>query len=111
VALRRRFRSRGGRDLLRGHVRTPSAGSGGRLGGAEPPQDHGPALQETLAKKTLALVERLRALFAHHGLAARIESYSSWFFFHLHNDHPLTALLFYHLRERGIHIQDGFPAS
>ena len=72
-------------------------------------KDHGPALQETLAKKTLALVERLRALFAHHGLAARIESYSSWFFFHLHNDHPLTALLFYHLRERGIHIQDGFP--
>ena len=72
-------------------------------------KDHGPALQETLARKTLALVERLRALFAHHGLAARIESYSSWFFFHLHNDHPLTALLFYHLRERGIHIQDGFP--
>jgi amino acid adenylation domain-containing protein len=72
-------------------------------------KDHGPALQETLARKTLALVERLRVLFAHHGLAAKIESYSSWFFFHLHNDHPLTALLFYHLRERGIHIQDGFP--
>ena len=70
---------------------------------------HGPALQETLANKTQALVGRLRALFAQHALNSRIESYSSWFFFHLHNDNPLTALLFYHLRERGIHIQDGFP--
>ena len=70
---------------------------------------HGPALQETLAKKTQALVQRLRALFAQHSLNSRIESYSSWFFFHLHNDNSLTALLFYHLRERGIHIQDGFP--
>ncbi len=70
---------------------------------------HGPALQETLTAKTQALVERLRTLFAHHSLNSRIESYSSWFFFHLHNDNPLVALLFYHLRERGIHIQDGFP--
>jgi amino acid adenylation domain-containing protein len=69
----------------------------------------GPALQENLTQKTQALVQRLRALFGAHALNSRIESYSSWFFFHLHNDNPLTALLFYHLRERGIHIQDGFP--
>ena len=72
-------------------------------------KDHGPALQETLARKTQHLVERLRKLFGEHELSARIESYSSWFFFHLHNESPLAALLFYHLRERGIHIQDGFP--
>jgi len=72
-------------------------------------KDNGPALQETLATKTLSLVERLRTLFSYHGLNSQIESYSSWFFFHLHNDSPLAALLFYHLRERGIHIQDGFP--
>jgi amino acid adenylation domain-containing protein len=72
-------------------------------------KDHGPALQETLASKTLSLVERLRKLFSDHGLTSRIESYSSWFYFHLHNESPLAALLFYHLRERGIHIQDGFP--
>jgi len=72
-------------------------------------KDNGPALQETLARKTLNLVERLRTLFSYHGLNSKIESYSSWFFFHLHNDSPLAALLFYHLRERGIHIQDGFP--
>ena len=70
---------------------------------------HGPALQETLTNKTQNLVQRLRVLFAEHSLNSRIESYSSWFFFHLHNDNPLVALLFYHMRERGIHIQDGFP--
>ena len=31
------------------------------------------------------------------------------FYFHFHNEHPLATLLYYHLRERGIHIQDGFP--
>jgi amino acid adenylation domain-containing protein len=72
-------------------------------------KDHGPILQETLTLKTQALVQRLRALFAQYSLNSRIESYSSWFFFHLHNENPLVALLFYHLRERGIHIQDGFP--
>jgi amino acid adenylation domain-containing protein len=72
-------------------------------------KDKGPALQETLNKKTAALVQRLRALFAQFGLSSQIESYASWFFFHLHNDHPLAALLFYQLRERSIHIQDGFP--
>jgi len=72
-------------------------------------KDNGPALQETLTRKTQSLVGHLRALFSQHGLNSRIESYSSWFFFHLQNDHPLAALLFYHLRERGIHIQDGFP--
>lgn len=72
-------------------------------------KDHGPVLQETLSKRTAALVERLRALFGQHSLHSQIESYASWFFFHLQSDHPLAGLLFYHLRERGIHIQDGFP--
>jgi len=70
---------------------------------------HGPALQETLNGKTAALVERLSALFASRGVRTRIETYSSWFYFHFHNEHPLAKLFFYHLRERGIHIQDGFP--
>ncbi len=72
-------------------------------------KDHGPALQEELAKRTAGLVGRLRALFADHGIATRIESYSSWFYFNFHNEHPLSGLFFYHLRERGIHILDGFP--
>lgn len=72
-------------------------------------KEQGPALQETLARKTLGLVERLNVLFASRGIVTKIESYSSWFFFQFHGEHPLATLLFYHLRERGIHIQDGFP--
>jgi amino acid adenylation domain-containing protein len=69
----------------------------------------GPQLQENLAKRTTALVAELNAVFQAHGLTTRIESFSSWFYFNFHNEHPLSTLFFYHLRERGIHIQDGFP--
>jgi len=72
-------------------------------------KEQGPALQETLSKKTADLAARLTDLFASHGVATKIESYSSWFYFHFHNEHPLASLYYYHLRERGIHIQDGFP--
>ena len=72
-------------------------------------KEQGPALQENLAKKTATLVGRLNSLFAGRGVATKIESYSSWFYFHFHNEHPLASLYYYHLRERGIHIQEGFP--
>ncbi|GAC1634060.1 MAG: hypothetical protein NVS9B10_29820 [Nevskia sp.] len=72
-------------------------------------QAAGPQLQETLTARTTALVGELNGLFAGRGLKTRIESYSSWFYFNFHNEHPLATLFFYHLRERGIHIQDGFP--
>jgi amino acid adenylation domain-containing protein len=72
-------------------------------------KEQGPALQENLARKTAKLAGRLNSLFAGRGVATKIESYASWFFFHFHNEHPLATLYFYHLRERGIHIQEGFP--
>ncbi len=72
-------------------------------------KDKGPDLQETLNRKTGALVERLNQLFASHGIGTRIETFASWFYFNFHNEHPLATLFYYHLRARGIHIQDGFP--
>ena len=72
-------------------------------------KDHGPRLQQDLSDRTARLVDRLNALFTSRGISTTIESYSSWFYFNLHAEHPLSTLLFYHLRERGIHIQDGFP--
>jgi amino acid adenylation domain-containing protein len=72
-------------------------------------KEQGPALQEGLTERTRQLVSRLRALFAERGLKTRIEHFSSWFYFNIHGEHPLAGLLFFHLRERGIHIQDGFP--
>jgi amino acid adenylation domain-containing protein len=70
---------------------------------------HGSALQETLTGKTERLVERLNHLFGTRGIATKVETYASWFYFNFHNEHPLATLFYYHLRERGIHIQDGFP--
>ncbi len=44
-----------------------------------------------------------------YGLKTPVETFASWFFFNIHGEHPLATLLFYHLRLRGVHIQDGFP--
>jgi amino acid adenylation domain-containing protein len=72
-------------------------------------KDSGPALQETLSRRTAGLVQRLDDLFESRGVATKIESYSSWFYFNFQHEHPLAALFYFHLRERGIHIQEGFP--
>ncbi len=69
----------------------------------------GPQLQERLAARTALLAADLNALFGRHGIGARVESFASWFHFNIHAEHPLATLLFYHLRLRGLHIQDGFP--
>jgi amino acid adenylation domain-containing protein len=69
----------------------------------------GPQLQEKLANRTAKLAADLNQLFTQHGLKTKVESFASWFFFNIHNEHSMATLLFYHLRLRGVHIQDGFP--
>ncbi len=69
----------------------------------------GPALQERIAQRAVDLAERLNAIFARHALNAKAEHFSSFLYFSLHADGPLAGLLFYHLRDRGIYVQDGFP--
>jgi amino acid adenylation domain-containing protein len=69
----------------------------------------GPALQERIAKSAADLAEALNEVFARHGLNAKVERFSSFLYFSLHADGPLAGLLFYHLRDRGIYAQDGFP--
>jgi len=72
-------------------------------------KSEGTSLQERLSDRTEGLVTRLGELFRVHGIAAPIESFSSFFYFNLAAEDPLAGLLFHHLRYRGIHIQDGFP--
>lgn len=69
----------------------------------------GPELQSQIAERAADLAERLNRIFARHGLKAKAERYSSFLYFSLHADGPLSGLLFYHLRDRGIYAQDGFP--
>jgi glutamate-1-semialdehyde aminotransferase len=69
----------------------------------------GPQMQEKLAKRTSQLAADLNELFTKYGLKTKVETFASWFFFNIHGEHPNATLLFYHLRLRGVHIQDGFP--
>jgi len=69
----------------------------------------GPQMQEKLQKRTSELAADLNTLFQKYGLKTKVETYASWFFFNIHGEHPNASLLFYHLRLRGVHIQDGFP--
>lgn len=72
-------------------------------------KEQGPILQERVANLTADLARRLQHLFAEFGVNANIETFSSLFYFTLVNDGPFAPLLYYHLRDRGIFIQDGFP--
>jgi amino acid adenylation domain-containing protein len=69
----------------------------------------GPELQTSVAAKTASLVADLNAMLAEFHYPAQLETYSSWFFFPVPADPKLARMLHFHLREQGIHIQEGFP--
>ena len=72
-------------------------------------KQEGPELQRSLNEKTTTLVQTLNACFEESGVPSRIEHFASWFYFSFPSDQPYGSLLYYHLREKGIHIQEGFP--
>ncbi len=72
-------------------------------------RDAGTALQSSLAEKTAALIADLNAMFVEFGFPSHIETFASWFFFAVPPEARLAKLLYYHLRERGLHLQEGFP--
>lgn len=72
-------------------------------------QTEGPALQERLAGRSQALADRINAELARRGIAARAESYSSWFYLALGGEDRLASLFYHHMRLLGVHWQEGFP--
>jgi amino acid adenylation domain-containing protein len=72
-------------------------------------QDQGPALQAKLATTTASLAGDLNLLFDASGFPARIRHFASWFHFALPPEARLARLLYVHLREQGLHLQEGFP--
>ena len=72
-------------------------------------RDAGTALQDSLAAKTTSLVSDLNAMFAEFGFPSKIQHFASWFFFSVPPEARLAKLLYYHLRECGLHLQEGFP--
>jgi amino acid adenylation domain-containing protein len=74
-------------------------------------KEQGPELQERLSEKTRGLVERLNEVLAKYGVPTHIENFASIFYFSFASDFHFGCLFYYHLREKGIHLLEGFPCS
>jgi len=72
-------------------------------------KEQGPQLQERLNEKTTCLVARLNGYLEQRQVPVRIEHFASIFYFSFPGDLRFGSLFYYHLREKGIHIQEGFP--
>ena len=72
-------------------------------------KEQGPQLQENLNRRTAALVKRLSDLFEQSQVPSHIESFGSIFYFSFPVEQRFGSLFYFHLREKGIHIQEGFP--
>ncbi|MBT9330253.1 non-ribosomal peptide synthetase/type I polyketide synthase [Paracidobacterium acidisoli] len=72
-------------------------------------KEEGLALQNGLSARTAALATDLQKMFAEFSHPSSLETYASWFYFPAAHEPFLSRLLHFHLRHRGIHIQEGFP--
>ena len=72
-------------------------------------KESGPALQEQMTARTSGFVQKLNAIFAKYKVPSVIETCGSWFYFSFPADFRFSSLLYYHLREKGVHILEGFP--
>jgi amino acid adenylation domain-containing protein len=72
-------------------------------------QEESPALQVRLNRACSGLVRRLNQDMANRGLPLRLETFSSWFYLGMPAELKHGGLLYFHLREKGIHILEGRP--
>ncbi|HTU35030.1 MAG TPA: amino acid adenylation domain-containing protein [Candidatus Acidoferrum sp.] len=72
-------------------------------------KEEGPALQERLSKRTAELVQQLNGILAKHNVPTHIENFASIFYFSFPTDFRFGSLFYYQLREKGIHLLEGFP--
>ncbi len=69
-------------------------------------RDKGPALQKRLNERTAQLVADLNSFLAVEAAPIRVESFGSMFILKFADDFAFSGLLFFHLREKGIHAWD-----
>jgi len=74
-------------------------------------KEAGPELQRALAEKAAGLVRELNSFCQERGVPLQLANFASWLYFSIPHELPYGSLLYYHLREKGIHIQEGFRAS
>ncbi|MCY7359050.1 MAG: aminotransferase class III-fold pyridoxal phosphate-dependent enzyme, partial [Rudanella sp.] len=72
-------------------------------------RDMGPGLQQSLTAKTNWLADTLNAIIRQHQLPMSVVHFGSLWKIKWSEDVPYGELLFTLMREKGIHIWDGFP--
>jgi glutamate-1-semialdehyde aminotransferase/acyl carrier protein len=72
-------------------------------------KERGPSLQKDLNDKTTAFVEGLNGFLESVGAPIKIKHFGSLWKTFFTEDQPFADILTYMLRDRGVHIYDGFP--
>lgn len=72
-------------------------------------REQGPALQERLNEQTARLVRTLNEIVDRHALPTHIESFGSFFYFGFAAAERFSSLFYFYMRDKGIHIREGFP--
>lgn len=67
----------------------------------------GPSLQENLNRRTALFTSHINTFFEERRLPMRLQTFSSLFYYDFHPDLKYAGLLFYFLRDRGVHIWEG----
>jgi len=69
----------------------------------------GPALQEELNERCARYVAKLNAVFTARGVPTHVQHFGSVVYFTLPPAEKHAGLVFHHMREKGVHIWEGFP--
>lgn len=72
-------------------------------------KEKGPSLQESLNRRVETLVDRLNTHFECVGAPLKLLHFSSFFVIQYPSELYTASLLWYYLREKGIHVWEGFP--
>ena len=72
-------------------------------------REAGPTLQSKLAERTDRMLRSLNDYFERHQVPLHLEHFTSVWYPHWGSEVKHGSLLFYHLREKGLHIWEGRP--
>ncbi|MEA2984725.1 MAG: hypothetical protein QOD94_979, partial [Alphaproteobacteria bacterium] len=72
-------------------------------------KERGPSLQEQLTARTAGLVRTLNEFCRQRNIPTHLESFGSFFYFGFPNEERFASLFYYYMRDKGIHIREGFP--
>ena len=67
----------------------------------------GPSLQDGANKVTERFVKKVNNFFRSKQLPMQLQQFSTFFYYDFHPDLKYASLLFYYLRDRGVHIWEG----